>query len=74
MYLPPGAEFPCDKFFERLNGTKNLILCGDLNCKSKAWYSKTNNPNDGDVTISWKSGYRAPGDGSLVGIWRPSKK
>jgi predicted chitinase len=36
--------------------------------------AKTNNPNDGDVTLSWKSGYRPPGDGTLVGIWRPSKK
>ena len=36
--------------------------------------AKTNNPDDGDVTISWKGGYLPPGDGSLVGIWRPSKK
>jgi hypothetical protein len=33
-----------------------------------------NNPSSGSVTRSWPSGYRTPGDGSLVGIWRPSKE
>lgn len=32
-----------------------------------------NNPSSGSVTRSWPSGYRAPGDGTLVGIWRPSR-
>ena len=31
-----------------------------------------NNPSGGDVTQSWKSGYRGNGDGSLVAIYRPS--
>lgn len=34
---------------------------------------KGNNPNDGDVTISWPAGWTA-GQGGIVGIWRPSKK
>ena len=33
-----------------------------------------NNPSSGSVTRSWPSGYRPPGDGSLVGIWRPSQE
>lgn len=32
-----------------------------------------NNPSSGSVTKSWPNGYKSPGDGSLVGIWRPSK-
>ena len=35
--------------------------------------AKTNNPSDGDVSLSWPSGYKLPGNGSLVGLWRPSK-
>ena len=31
----------------------------------------TSNPNDGDVTHSWQSGYNYPGNGTLVSIWRP---
>lgn len=34
----------------------------------------SNNPNDGDVTQSWPSGYRVPGNGSLVSLWRPSRE
>lgn len=45
LYLPPGAQFPNDNFFTTLSNTKNLILCGDLNSKSKAWYSKKRNQN-----------------------------
>jgi hypothetical protein len=33
-----------------------------------------NNPSSGSVTRSWPSGYRTPGDGSLVGLWRPSRE
>jgi uncharacterized Zn-binding protein involved in type VI secretion len=33
-----------------------------------------NNPSGGSVTQSWPSGYRTPGNGSLVSIWRPVKK
>lgn len=32
-----------------------------------------NNPTQGDVSISWGGGYVAPGDGTLIGIFRPSK-
>ena len=32
-----------------------------------------NNPSGGTVNQSWKGGYSIPGDGSLVGIFRPSK-
>ena len=45
FYLPPGAQLPDEKFFDKLSNTNNLILCGDLNCKSKMWYSKKSNPN-----------------------------
>ena len=31
-----------------------------------------NNPNDGDVSVSWPSGW-TPNRGGIVGIWRPSK-
>jgi uncharacterized Zn-binding protein involved in type VI secretion len=33
-----------------------------------------NNPSSGSVTRSWPSGYRTPGDNSLIGIWRPVKE
>jgi uncharacterized protein (TIGR02594 family) len=33
---------------------------------------KNNNPADGDLTISWKSGW-TPSRGSIDSIWRPSK-
>lgn len=45
FYLPPGSQLPNDKFFDQLSNTKNLILCGDLNCKSKTWFSKSRNQN-----------------------------
>jgi len=34
--------------------------------------SRDNNPNSGDVTISWPSGW-TQAKGGIVGIWRPSK-
>lgn len=33
-----------------------------------------NNPSSGSVTRSWPSGYRTPGDNSLIGIFRPVKE
>lgn len=33
-----------------------------------------NNPSSGSVTKSWPGGYRPPGDGSLIGLWRPSRE
>jgi len=34
--------------------------------------SRDNNPNEGDVTRSWPSGW-TPSRGGILGIWRPSK-
>ena len=34
--------------------------------------SRDNNPNSGDVTVSWPSGW-TQARGGIVGIWRPSK-
>jgi len=34
--------------------------------------SRDNNPNSGDVTVSWPGGW-TPGRGGIAGIWRPSK-
>ena len=31
-----------------------------------------NNPSGGTVNQSWAGGYKVPGDGSLVSIWRPT--
>jgi hypothetical protein len=33
-----------------------------------------NNPSKGDLTVSWPSGYRYPGNGSLIAIFRPVKQ
>ena len=33
-YLAPNAQLPEPKFFTDLNKFSNLVLCGDLNCKS----------------------------------------
>lgn len=33
-----------------------------------------NNPSSGSVTRSWPGGYAPPGDGSLIGLWRPSRE
>ena len=35
--------------------------------------SVSNNPQNSCVSQSWPGGYKPPGDGSLVGLWRPSK-
>lgn len=45
FYLPPQEQLPSIKFFQTLSALPNLILCGDLNCKSKQWYSKSRNAN-----------------------------
>ena len=45
FYLPPQAQLPNDTFFQKLESIPNLILCGDLNCKSKQWHSKKANAN-----------------------------
>jgi len=45
LYLPPQAQLPSTSFFQKLASLPNLILCGDLNCKSKEWYSRKINTN-----------------------------
>lgn len=50
-------------------GGKYVFVGGNQSTKAK----NANNPSGGSVTKSWPSGYKAPGDGSLVSIWRPSK-
>jgi hypothetical protein len=50
------------------NGTYTFVG-GNQSTKAK----NANNPSSGSVTQSWPSGYRTPADGSLIGIWRPSK-
>lgn len=44
-YLPPNSDFPDAEFFNKLNQLKSFILCGDLNSKSKLWFSKDTNKN-----------------------------
>lgn len=44
-YLPPNAKFPNDNFFDKLNTLSKVVVCGDLNCKSKVWFSKSDNEN-----------------------------
>lgn len=50
-------------------GGGKLSFCGGNQTPSSG---KNNNPNDGDVTVSWPSGW-TPSRGTLAGIWRPSK-
>ena len=45
FYLPPKAQLPAVTFLLKLSMLENLIMCGDLNCKSKQWYSKKTNTN-----------------------------
>lgn len=46
-----------------------LTFCGGNQAPTSG---TNNNPNDGDVTLSWPSGW-TPSRGGIVGIWRPSK-
>lgn len=44
------------------------------NQKSRSGFGDNkNNPTQGDVSVSWPNGYTFPGDGSLIGIFRPTK-
>jgi uncharacterized Zn-binding protein involved in type VI secretion len=49
---------------------KYTFVGGNQSDKAK----NANNPSGGSATQSWPSGYTAPGNGSLVSIWRPVKK
>ena len=66
MVLAPGAEFPNENFFKKLCLFKEFILTGDLNCKSRTWYCRSNNPNGKKleeilqkfrITIVWNKHY-----------------
>jgi uncharacterized Zn-binding protein involved in type VI secretion len=51
------------------SGTYSFVG-GNQSTKAK----NVNNPSSGSVTRSWPSGYRTPGDNSLIGIFRPVKE
>jgi uncharacterized Zn-binding protein involved in type VI secretion len=51
------------------SGTYSFVG-GNQSTKAK----NINNPSSGSVTRSWPSGYRTPGDNSLIGIFRPIKE
>jgi hypothetical protein len=57
-------------FIYTANGSRYTFVGGNQSDKAK----NANNPSGGSVTQSWPSGYSAPGNGSLVSIWRPVKK
>ena len=50
-------------------GNGKYTFCGGNQTPSSG---KNNNPNDGDVTVSWPSGWTT-NRGGIAGIWRPSK-
>jgi len=49
---------------------KYTFVGGNQSDKAK----NANNPSGGSATQSWPTGYKTPGNGSLVSIWRPVKK
>lgn len=51
-------------------GNRYTFVGGNQSSSAK----NNNNPSSGSVTRSWPSGYKTPGDGTLVGIWRPSSE
>lgn len=51
------------------NNNGKLSFCGGNQTPTSG---SNNNPNDGDVTISWPSGW-TPARGGITGIWRPSR-
>lgn len=56
--------------YENNNGA--LTFVGG-NQTPRSEFAKNNNPSQGDVSKSWVNGYSDPGNGSLIGIYRPSK-
>lgn len=46
-YLPPNEMFK-ESILLKINTLKNVIVCGDLNCKSQLWYCNEKNKN-GDL-------------------------
>lgn len=57
--------------YKNNNGALSFVG-GNQKSRSSVGGTK-NNPSQGDVSISWPNGYAAPGDGSLIGIFRPVK-
>ncbi len=57
-------------FVYTATGSSYSFVGGNQSSSAK----NNNNPSSGSVTRSWPSGYRVPGDGSLVGLWRPSRE
>lgn len=56
-------------FVYSAQGGRYTFVGGNQSSKAK----NNNNPSQGSITRSWPSGYVAPGDRSLVGLWRPTK-
>lgn len=56
-------------FIYTATGSKYSFVGGNQSDAAK----NNNNPSGGTANQSWKSGYTPPGNGSLVGLWRPSK-
>jgi uncharacterized Zn-binding protein involved in type VI secretion len=56
-------------FIYSASGNSYTFVGGNQSSSAK----NNNNPSSGSVTRSWPTGYRTPGDGTLVGIWRPSR-
>jgi hypothetical protein len=52
------------------NNGRLTFVGGNQSTKGRA---NDNNPSKGDVTKSWAGGYSPPGNGSLIGIYRPVK-
>jgi hypothetical protein len=50
-------------------GGRYTFVGGNQSTRSK----NNNNPSQGSITRSWPGGYAPPGDGTLVGLWRPTK-
>lgn len=57
-------------FIYSSSGGKYTFVGGNQSDKAK----NANNPSGGSATQSWPTGYKTPGNGSLVSIWRPVKK
>jgi uncharacterized protein (TIGR02594 family) len=56
-------------FVYSATGGKYTFVGGNQSSKAK----NNNNPSQGSITRSWPSGYTAPGDRSLVSLWRPTR-
>jgi hypothetical protein len=59
--------------YENKNGKVNFVGGNQLDKSRKSTTGPKNNPDGGTVSISWPGGYN-PSDGTLVSLWRPSKK